>query len=1078
MQPVPQPFDPILNDEHSLYRWAPLQDPPQPLHPGLRSTLGEYFADAYDPDETRNEKGEWTAAGNALVAKAESFAKAKHGEQKRKYTGDPYHVHLAEVADLVKSAGLAPEVVAAAWLHDTVEDTKTTREEIESEFGPRVAKLVNEVTDVSKPGDGNRAARKALDREHLAKASPEGKSIKLADLVSNTRSIAQHDPAFAKVYFAEKAALMSHLTEGHAGLYAEAQKTIVKQLDAFNPDQPRNERGEWTAGYATRAADVRAGVLYHGTTRQQADEILSKGIDAKKFDDIVADTLSKLGVKNEDVPQDRRHLIETERSYYERDRRGGLISSSASPEIASRWAGSGGETAKNIEAAVIGERSHWRDPTSPLTGEPVVLKLQLNEAGKQTEGYRRQIETLNNVDEALRTGKLSEDDALDIVKNSLSDVRIKPEHVASVEEYTGPYEDQGRSELYDAWSEEARQASIEARRNRVWYQERLVRMQRAEAWARKHDRGKGMGGVKPIAGPLGYVTGGALDFDPNEPRDPHGMWTAEGGADVSGGGYIYQAMRHYFHSHVSHHAIMAHQGHNFRSLHPTAFKMIAAALIGLTVLTTGFTPSYASTEVNNPFNSEQVLNYHDMQQFKQDWLGYYMAQVVGDPHYREELAKLNFDDFKTPEVAAFLDTMKGKTPEQQIHDVNIFVNRNVQYKVDPLNHWQSPKETFEKKSGECIDNVIAKMALLKELGFKQDDLNIVTGSVRGPHPQGVGHAVLGVQIDNTWHFLDYPMVPQTLVSLQHYFLPNGLINAHGIYQLITVDFTWGQGSEAGARSQKVDGLLDRDPDHRHRPHPMDVAIRPDDAYDPDEERDERGRWSSGGALPMDRASRFARARDQGFDTSQVWYHGASKSFDRFKIGRGAYGPRQGIYLAAHPRIAEMYAGELEWVQGENGKSTITYTGKGAQIYPVLVRGKIANDDDYKAAEAKIGAKDQDSWKVHEQLKKDGFTGAKLIVSVPDSNERSAIVEIFEPKNIRSIHAAFDPHKAESDLLLDVYDPNEARDPHGRWGSGGVAAPILKTACCRRSPLSCRWATRAWTTRRMSRCWSTRRRAPS
>jgi len=91
--------------------------------------------------------------------------------QLRKYTRQPYDVHLKVVADLVAAAGGDAAMIAAAWLHDTVEDTPATFEEIEREFGADVAALVKELTDVSRPGEGNRAARKAVDRAHTAAAS-------------------------------------------------------------------------------------------------------------------------------------------------------------------------------------------------------------------------------------------------------------------------------------------------------------------------------------------------------------------------------------------------------------------------------------------------------------------------------------------------------------------------------------------------------------------------------------------------------------------------------------------------------------------------------------------------------------------------------------------------------------------------------------------------------------------------------------------------------------------------------------------------------------------------------------------
>jgi (p)ppGpp synthase/HD superfamily hydrolase len=87
------------------------------------------------------------------------------------------------------------------------------------EFGKQVAALVADLTDVSRFEDGNRQARKCIDREHTAKASPDAKTIKLADLIDNTRSIVAHDPDFAKVYLGEKRQLLKVLREGDPVLW-------------------------------------------------------------------------------------------------------------------------------------------------------------------------------------------------------------------------------------------------------------------------------------------------------------------------------------------------------------------------------------------------------------------------------------------------------------------------------------------------------------------------------------------------------------------------------------------------------------------------------------------------------------------------------------------------------------------------------------------------------------------------------------------------------------------------------------------------------------------------------------------
>lgn len=159
-----------------------------------------------------------------MIASARHFAIAAHSAtgQVRKYTGEPYWVHCAEVATLVASVTSSAEMVAAAWLHDTVEDTAITIEHIRDEFGPAVAALVEGLTDVSKPEDGNRAHRKAIDRQHTAEQSPDCKTIKLADLISNTSSIVLRDPEFAKVYLAEKRLLLDVLREGHPVLWRRA----------------------------------------------------------------------------------------------------------------------------------------------------------------------------------------------------------------------------------------------------------------------------------------------------------------------------------------------------------------------------------------------------------------------------------------------------------------------------------------------------------------------------------------------------------------------------------------------------------------------------------------------------------------------------------------------------------------------------------------------------------------------------------------------------------------------------------------------------------------------------------------
>ncbi len=161
-----------------------------------------------------------------IIEKAEQFAVQAHGPQKRKYTGDPYIVHPIEVSQIVKTVPHTNAMIAAAILHDVIEDTEATYDDVAVNFGTVVADLVDELTDVSKPEDGNRAVRKALDRAHLAKASADAQTIKLADIISNTKDIKANDPKFAKVYIPEMKALLEVLDKGDKDLIKKAEKQV------------------------------------------------------------------------------------------------------------------------------------------------------------------------------------------------------------------------------------------------------------------------------------------------------------------------------------------------------------------------------------------------------------------------------------------------------------------------------------------------------------------------------------------------------------------------------------------------------------------------------------------------------------------------------------------------------------------------------------------------------------------------------------------------------------------------------------------------------------------------------------
>lgn len=145
--------------------------------------------------------------------KAREIARIAHRGQVRQFgpvgapnSSEEYWHHCKRVANTLDNHDMPNYVVAAGWLHDTIEDCEVRTWQIDLLLGvPTVSALVQEVTHVSKPTDGNRAARRALDRAHLEHASFFGAQIKCADIYDNEITSFPPDKAgFAVKYFEEK----------------------------------------------------------------------------------------------------------------------------------------------------------------------------------------------------------------------------------------------------------------------------------------------------------------------------------------------------------------------------------------------------------------------------------------------------------------------------------------------------------------------------------------------------------------------------------------------------------------------------------------------------------------------------------------------------------------------------------------------------------------------------------------------------------------------------------------------------------------------------------------------------------
>jgi (p)ppGpp synthase/HD superfamily hydrolase len=181
--------------------------------------------------------------GLVLVSRAAEFAARAHVDQHRKgIAQEPYVNHLAEVADLLARAtdGADAALVAAGWLHDTLEDTPLTVEDLTERFGADVTGLVREVTDdKSLP----KATRKQLQIDKMASTSPRAQLLKFADKTSNIRALINSPPAgwgFDRLldYVDWGVAVIGRATVSNAFLeeqfhaaVADARATILTRID-------------------------------------------------------------------------------------------------------------------------------------------------------------------------------------------------------------------------------------------------------------------------------------------------------------------------------------------------------------------------------------------------------------------------------------------------------------------------------------------------------------------------------------------------------------------------------------------------------------------------------------------------------------------------------------------------------------------------------------------------------------------------------------------------------------------------------------------------------------------------------
>lgn len=169
------------------------------------------------------------------LANALELAKICHEGQKRKFTNEDYIVHPVEVAETLLSFGISDvPTITAALLHDVIEDCQfPTKAAIRAKCGPLVESYVigctNRYTPVLYKGM-NRAARKSMEVQRLSKCPEAVQNIKMADALSNLRTVDLFDEKFRGIYCSEKLALAQHLTLAEAQLRQEVFEILEEKM--------------------------------------------------------------------------------------------------------------------------------------------------------------------------------------------------------------------------------------------------------------------------------------------------------------------------------------------------------------------------------------------------------------------------------------------------------------------------------------------------------------------------------------------------------------------------------------------------------------------------------------------------------------------------------------------------------------------------------------------------------------------------------------------------------------------------------------------------------------------------------
>jgi len=168
-----------------------------------------------------------------LLEKAQRWAARGHLGTYRKFGDIPYIVHPEAVAEIIGQVTDDTEVLAAAWMHDLVEDTQITIDDIKNAFNDRIARLVWEVSKISDGCTCNRDTKVLMNTIHYGNSSKWAKAIKIADSIHNLPTMIRDNPKFAPRYVAEKKFLLTFISDGHP-LLASILEMIISDYEKNN----------------------------------------------------------------------------------------------------------------------------------------------------------------------------------------------------------------------------------------------------------------------------------------------------------------------------------------------------------------------------------------------------------------------------------------------------------------------------------------------------------------------------------------------------------------------------------------------------------------------------------------------------------------------------------------------------------------------------------------------------------------------------------------------------------------------------------------------------------------------------